>query len=59
MRFGKCFTGIHIAKAINARRVIVVTYKPRVISEWMEAVNEHIDFEGWTGIRAKEGNQSQ
>ena len=56
MRFGKCFTGIHIAKSIQSKRTIVVTYKPKVIGEWLEAVNEHTDFEGWTGIRAKEGD---
>ena len=56
MRFGKCFTGIHIAKAIKAKKTIVVTYKPRVIGEWMEAVNDHIDFKEWTGIRAKQAN---
>lgn len=55
MRFGKCFTSVHIAKAINANKTIVVTYKPRVIGEWIEAVNSHIDFSDWTGIRAKEG----
>lgn len=56
MRFGKCFTGIHIAKAVDAKRVIVVTYKPEVISEWMDTVNNHADFEGWTGVRAKRKN---
>ncbi len=55
MRFGKCFTSIHIAKAISAKKTIVVTYKPRVIGEWMDAVNNHVDFEGWEGIRAKQG----
>ena len=54
MRFGKCFTGIHIAKAIEARKTIIVTYKPRVIGEWIEAVNDHVDFFGWQGIRAKQ-----
>lgn len=53
MRFGKCFTGVHIAKAINAKKTIVVTYKPSVIEEWMESVNEHTDFSEWIGIRAK------
>ena len=52
MRFGKCFTGIHIAKSIGSKKTIIVTYKPRVITEWMEAINDHIDFQGWTGIRA-------
>ena len=53
MRFGKCFTGIHIAKALQAQKTIVVTYKPRVIGEWMSAVNNHVDFDSWAGIRAK------
>ena len=56
MRFGKCFTGVHIAKSIQAKKTIVVTYKPRVIGEWLEAVNEHTDFKSWVGIRAKEGD---
>lgn len=55
MRFGKCFTGIHIAKAIEAKKTIIVTYKPRVIGEWMSAVNNHVDFENWIGMRAKKG----
>ena len=55
MRFGKCFTSIYIAKAIDAKRTIVVTYKPRVIGEWLEVVNDHTSFEDWAGIRAKEG----
>ena len=53
MRFGKCFTSIHIAKALQAQKTMVVTYKPRVIDEWMKAINHHVDFKGWAGIRAK------
>ncbi|AUN99090.1 hypothetical protein C0V70_13465 [Bacteriovorax stolpii] len=53
MRFGKCFTSIHLAKAVNSRNTLIVTYKPDVITEWIETVNEQVDFDGWTGIRAK------
>jgi len=53
MRFGKCFTSIHLAKEINARNTLIVTYKPDVIGEWIDTVNEQVDFDGWTGIRAK------
>lgn len=53
MRFGKCFTSIHLAKRLNARNTLVVTYKPDVIGEWIDTVNEQVDFDGWTGIRAK------
>lgn len=53
MRFGKCFTSIHLAKKLNARNTLIVTYKPDVIGEWIDTVNEQVDFDGWTGIRAK------
>ena len=53
MRFGKCFTGIHLARALDAKNTLIVTYKPDVISEWIDTVNEQIAFNGWTGIRAK------
>lgn len=53
MRFGKCFTSIHLAKKINARTTLIVTYKPDVIGEWIDTVNEQVDFKEWTGIRAK------
>jgi len=53
MRFGKCFTSIHLAKRLNARNTLIVTYKPDVIGEWIDTVNEQVDFDGWKGIRAK------
>ncbi len=58
MRFGKCFTSIHIAKALKAQKTIIVTYKPRVIDEWMSAVNDHVDFKGWTGFKARKGENA-
>lgn len=56
MRFGKCFTGLHVAKAVNAKNTLIVTYKPEVISEWMDTANGHVAFTGWLGIRAKKKN---
>lgn len=53
MRFGKCFTSIHLAKKLNARNTLIVTYKPDVIGEWIDTVNEQVDFDKWKGIRAK------
>lgn len=53
MRFGKCFTSIHLARVLQSKRVLIVTYKPDVIDEWLDTVNEHVDFKGWVGIRAK------
>ncbi|MDR4483648.1 MAG: DEAD/DEAH box helicase family protein [Nitrospirales bacterium] len=58
MRFGKCFTGVHIAKAMGAQKSLIVTYKPEVISEWLNVINNHIDFETWTGIRARKNAEN-
>ena len=53
MRFGKCFTSMHIAKQLNAFNTLIVTYKPDVIGEWLDTVNEHVDFGDWQALRAK------
>lgn len=53
MRFGKCITSIHLAKKLEAKSTLIVTYKPDVIGEWIETVNEQVAFDKWTGIRAK------
>lgn len=53
MRFGKCFTGMHLAKAYGATNTLIVTYKPEVMSEWIDTVMEHVQFEGWIAVRAK------
>ena len=56
MRFGKCFTSLHIAKSIQANNVLICTYKPEVIDEWMDTLNNHVDFESWQAIRARKKN---
>ena len=53
MRFGKCFTSIHLAKSLDSQYTLIVTYKPDVIGEWIDTVNKHIEFDKWKGIRAK------
>lgn len=58
MRFGKCFTGLNVAKAVEAKNTLIITYKPEVISEWMDTANGHVAFTGWMGIRAKKKNNN-
>ena len=53
MRFGKCFTSMHIAKRLNAFNTLIVTYKPDVIGEWLDTVNKHVDFADQQALRAK------
>lgn len=48
MRFGKTFAAYHLAKRRDARRVLVVTYKPAVESAWKDDLETHKDFDGWT-----------
>src|SRR5690606_17212313 len=59
MRFGKCFTTLHIAKKLNAKKTLVITYKPEVLTEWLEVVDDHMDFEGWVGVHARGGGQKR
>ncbi len=47
MRFGKTFAAYHLAKRRNAKRVLVVTYKPAVEASWREDLETHTEFDGW------------
>ncbi len=53
MRYGKCFTSMHIAKELQVLNTLIITYKPEVIGEWMDCVNDHVAFNNWTAVRAK------
>lgn len=50
MRFGKTFAAYQLAKRMNLRRVLILTFKPAVVSAWQDDLNTHIDFEGWQFI---------
>lgn len=47
MRFGKTFTAYQLAKRLEAKRVLVVTFKPAVEDAWQQDLESHVDFEGW------------
>lgn len=50
MRFGKTFAAYQLAKKMNLKRILILTFKPAVISAWEEDLKRHIDFEGWQFI---------
>ncbi len=47
MRFGKTFASYQLAKKMNWKKVLVLTFKPAVQSSWREDLTTHLDFEGW------------
>lgn len=55
MRFGKTFTGYQLAKRLDAKRVLVVTFKPAVEDAWEADLKNHVDFDGWQYISRNAG----
>lgn len=51
MRFGKTFATYQLAREMGFKRVLVLTFKPAVMSAWEEDLRHHSDFSGWTFIR--------
>jgi hypothetical protein len=47
MRFGKTFASYHLAKKLDSKRVLVVTFKPAVEDAWQADLESHVDFQGW------------
>lgn len=50
MRFGKTFASYQLAKKMGFTRMLILTFKPAVVSAWKDDLNSHIDFEGWQFI---------
>jgi hypothetical protein len=47
MRFGKTFASYQLAKTLEAKRVLVLTFKPAVEDAWQNDLESHVDFKGW------------
>lgn len=56
MRFGKTFTTYQLAKKLNAKRVLVVTFKPAVEDAWQTDLENHVDFDGWQYLSRSSGS---
>jgi hypothetical protein len=55
MRFGKTFTSYQLAKKLEAKRVLVVTFKPAVEDAWQTDLESHVDFDGWQYLSKSSG----
>lgn len=55
MRFGKTFATYQLAKKLEAKRVLVVTFKPAVEDAWQTDLETHIDFDGWQYLSKSSG----
>lgn len=56
MRFGKTFTSYQLAKQMDAKRVLVLTFKPAVEDAWQTDLESHVDFEGWQYLSKSSGS---
>lgn len=56
MRFGKTFAAYQLAKKMNFKRLLVLTFKPAVESAWRDDVLSHVDFEGWQFVSNKDAH---
>ena len=58
MRFGKTFSTYQLAKLMDMKRVLILTFKPAVQDSWMDDLNSHIDFDGWQFISEASAKES-
>ncbi len=54
MRFGKTFASYQLALEMGWTKVLVLTFKPAVLSAWREDLQSHIDFKDWQFVSNKE-----
>ena len=58
MRFGKTFAAYQLALKMGWTKILVLTFKPAVLSAWREDLQTHIDFENWQFISNREEDLS-
>ena len=54
MRFGKTFAAYQLARSMNFKKILILTFKPAVESAWQEDITHHVDFAGWQFVSNKE-----
>ena len=59
MRFGKTFAAYQLARRLGLKRVLILTFKPAVVSAWEEDLRTHVDFEGWQFIRRPRADEPE
>ena len=57
MRFGKTFTTYQLALRMGWKKVLVLTFKPAVMTAWEEDLLTHKDFEGWQFCQKQEDRE--
>lgn len=57
MRFGKTFAAYELAKKMNMKRILILTFKPAVEDSWESDLLTHVDFEGWQFYSSKYGKE--
>ncbi len=56
MRFGKTFTTYQLAKKLQTKRVLVLTFKPAVEDAWQTDLENHVHFDGWQYLSRSSGS---
>ena len=59
MRFGKTFASYQLAKKMNWKKILILTFKPAVESAWEEDLLTHVDFQGWQFYSRHNGDFSK
>ena len=50
MRFGKTFATYQLAKKMEWKRILILTYQPVVETAWRDDLTQHLDFNEWQFI---------
>ena len=58
MRFGKTFASYMLAKEMNWKRILILTFKPAVESAWEDDLLTHVAFEGWVFLSCRATTKS-
>ena len=56
MRFGKSFTSLEMAKKMNLKKVLIISFKVEVKDSWRDELLGHLDFADYQWVDVKDKN---
>jgi hypothetical protein len=59
MRYGKCFVSLELCRELKYKNVLLLTWKPQVSDSWREDIRDHVNYDDWEAVQARDPSASE
>jgi hypothetical protein len=59
MRYGKCFVSLELCRELKYKNVLLLTWKPQVSDSWKGDIRDHVNYDDWEAVQARDPSASE